>query len=75
MLLDPRESLENMYHKTINRLVFAQRNVNSLRNKFDSLQHIINKNIYAQMIRLDSFCNSDHKSVTKDPDFEKCIEL
>ena len=30
---------------TTDRLIFAQLNINSLRNKFESLQHIINKNI------------------------------
>ena len=40
----PHKALENIRRKNINRLIFAQLNVNSLRNKFESLQHIINKN-------------------------------
>ena len=36
--------MENIRGKNINRLIFAQLNINSLWNKFDSLQHIINKN-------------------------------
>ena len=41
MLLDQRKSSENIHHKNINSLVFVQLNVNSLRNKFDSLQQIL----------------------------------
>ena len=41
---EPRKALGNMCRKNINRLIFAQLNINSLPNKFDSLQHIINKN-------------------------------
>ena len=37
--------MENIRRKNINRLIFAQLNINSLRNKFESLQYIINKNI------------------------------
>ena len=40
----------NIRRKNINRLVFAQLNINSLRNKFESLQHIINKNIDVLLI-------------------------
>ena len=40
----------NIRCKNINRLVFAQLNINSLRNKFESLQHIINKNIDVLLI-------------------------
>ena len=47
---DPRKGLENMHHKNINRLIFAKINVNSLRNKFDFLQHIFNKNLDVLMI-------------------------
>ena len=36
--------------KNINRLIFAQLNINSLRNNFESLQHIINKNIIVLLI-------------------------
>ena len=43
VLPDPCKALENIRHKNINRLIFAQLNINSLRNKFDSPQHIINK--------------------------------
>ena len=44
-LPEPRKALENILRKNINRLILAQLNINSLRNKFESLQHIINKNI------------------------------
>ena len=44
-LPEPHKALENIRRKNINRLIFAQLNINSLRNKFESLQHIINKNI------------------------------
>ena len=40
-----RKALESIRLKNINRLIFAQFNINSLRNKFDTLQYIINKNI------------------------------
>ena len=36
--------------KNINSLIFAQLNINSLRNNFESLQHIINKNINVLLI-------------------------
>ena len=42
--------MENIRRKNINRLIFAQLNINSLRNKFESLQHIINKNIDVLLI-------------------------
>ena len=41
---EPHKALENIRRKNINRLILAKLNVNSLRNKFESLQHIINKN-------------------------------
>ena len=44
-LPEPHKALENIRCKNINWLIFAQLNINSLRNKFESLQHIINKNI------------------------------
>ena len=44
-LPEPHQALENIRRRNINRLIFAQLNINSLRNKFESLQHIINKNI------------------------------
>ena len=44
MLPDQRIVLENIGHKNINRLIFAQLSINPLRNTFDSLQHIIIKN-------------------------------
>ena len=44
-LPEPHKALENIRRRNINRLIFAQLNINSLRNKFESLQHIINKNI------------------------------
>ena len=42
--------MENLRRKNIDRLIFAQLNINSLRNKFESLQHIINKNIDVLLI-------------------------
>ena len=42
--------MENIRRKNINRLIFAQLNINSLRNKFESLQHIINKNVDVLLI-------------------------
>ena len=42
--------MENIRHKNINKLIFSQLNINSLWNKFDSRQHIINKNIDALLI-------------------------
>ena len=42
--------MENIRCKNINRLIFAQLNINSLRNKSESLQHIINKNIDVLLI-------------------------
>ena len=44
-LPEPHKALVNIRRKNINRLISAQLNINSLRNKFGSLQHIINKNI------------------------------
>ena len=49
-LPEPHEALENRRRKNINRLIFAQFNINSPRNKFESLQHIINKNIDVLLI-------------------------
>ena len=49
--------MENIRHKNINRLIIAQLNINSLRKKFESLQHLINKNIDVLLIsetRIDS---------------------
>ena len=40
----------HMHRKNINRLIFSQLNINSLRNKFEFLQHIINKNIDVLLI-------------------------
>ena len=45
ILPDPCKALENICHKNINRLILAQLNINSLRNKFNSLEYIISKNI------------------------------
>ena len=44
------KALENIRRKNINRLIFAQLDINSLRNKFEFLQHIINKNIDVLLI-------------------------
>ena len=59
-LPEPHQALENIRRRNINRLIFAQLNINSLRNKFGSLQHIINKNIDVQSFSTISFrglCN------------------
>ena len=45
-----RKALENIRCKNINRLLFTQLNMNSLRNKFESLQHITNKNVDVLLI-------------------------
>ena len=37
MLLDPREACEDVHHKNMNKLTFAQLNENSLCNKFESM--------------------------------------
>ena len=47
---EPHKALENIRRKNINSLTFAQLNINSLRNKFESMQHIINKNIDVLLI-------------------------
>ena len=47
---DPKEVLKNLRLKNVNRLICAQLNINSLRNKFNSLVDIINKNIDILMI-------------------------
>ena len=44
-LPEPHQGLENIRRRNINRLIFAQLNINSLRDKVESLQHIVNKNI------------------------------
>ena len=49
-LPEPHIALENIRRKNINMLSFAQLNINSLRNKFEPLQHIINKNIDVLLI-------------------------
>ena len=50
MLLDPRNASENIHHKNINKLIFAQFKLHFLWNKFESLQHIINENTTTLMI-------------------------
>ena len=47
---DPKEILKNLRLKNVNRLICAQLNINSLRNKFESLINIINNNIDILMI-------------------------
>ena len=47
---DPKEILENLRLKNVNRLISAQFNINSLRSKFDSLINIINNNTDILMI-------------------------
>ena len=49
-LPQPHKASENIRCRNINRLIFAQLNINSLRNKFDSIEHIINKNIDVLLI-------------------------
>ena len=41
---DPKENLKNLRLKNVNRLICAQLNINSIRNKFNSLVDIINNN-------------------------------
>ena len=47
---EPHKALENIRRKNINWLIVAQFNINYLRNKFESLQHIINENIDVLLI-------------------------
>ena len=49
-LPEPHQTLENMRRRNINQLIFAQLDINSLRNKFESPQHIIKKNIDVLLI-------------------------
>ena len=59
---DPKEVLKNLRLKNVNRLICAQLNINSIRNKFNSLVDIINNNTDILMI-----------SETKlDPSFPNC---
>ena len=43
--IDPYSNLKNIRLKNLNRLIVAQLNINSIRNKFDSLVQIFNNNI------------------------------
>ena len=43
--LDPYSNIENIRSKNPNRLTIAQLNINSLRNKFDSLVEILHSNV------------------------------
>ena len=47
---DPKEVLNNLRVKNVNRLICAQLNINSIRNKFNSLVDMINNNIDILMI-------------------------
>ena len=47
---DPKEILENLRLKNVNRLICAQLDINSIRNKFDSLVNIPNNNTDILMI-------------------------
>ena len=47
---DPKEILKNLRLKNVNRLICAQLNINSIRNKFDSLVDIVNNNSDILMI-------------------------
>ena len=47
---DPKEILKNLKLKNVNRLICAQLNINSKRNKFISLVNIINNNTDILMI-------------------------
>ena len=42
---DPQEILKNLRLKNVNRLICAQLNINSIRNKFDLLVNLISNNI------------------------------
>ena len=42
---DVKKSLKNIRNTNINKLIFGHLNINSLRNKFEDLQFIINKNL------------------------------
>ena len=44
-LLDPMQELEQIRQKNSNRLIVAQLNINSVRNKFDSLIEIVKENV------------------------------
>ena len=44
-LLDPMQELEQIRQKNSNRLIVAQLNINSIRNKFDSLIEIVKENV------------------------------
>ena len=57
-LPEPHQALENVRRKNINKLIFAQLNINPLRNTFESLQHIINKNIDILLISKTKFDSS-----------------
>ena len=50
VLPEAGKALENIRRKNINKLIFVQLNVNSLRNKFESPQHTINKHIDVLLI-------------------------
>ena len=45
LISDPFEKLKNTRLKNPNRLIIAQLNINSLRNKFDSLVQILHNNL------------------------------
>ena len=47
---DPKEILENLRLKNVNRLICVQLDINSIRNKFDSLVNILNNNTDILMI-------------------------
>ena len=44
-LLDPMQELEQIRQKNSNRLIVAQLNINSIRNKFDSLVEMVKENV------------------------------
>ena len=47
---DPFEKLKNTKLKNSNKLIIAQLNINSLRNKFDSLLRMLQNNLDIQLI-------------------------
>ena len=47
---DPNAELKEIRQKNSNRIIIAQLNINSIRNKFDSLNEIIEDNIDALLI-------------------------
>ena len=64
---EPHKALENIRRKNILRLILAQLNKNSQRNKFEPQQHIISKNIDVLLI-------SEAKIDSSFPSVQFCLE-